>query len=446
MWKTVRKLFASVLSVCMIIAAVPVQALAYDGESNEAVAIEESTTATVSLLNYDGSETLTVLEVAVGTELTQADLTAEIDPLLAIRGGYKFVGWSLASGEVGSSYVATPSFTITDTTILYAVHRPLTANDVDANIGSELLTSIETFDDSAVAFGFSADTLSEATIRSDDFYSSINSYLNGLLADTPTTASAMTTSSSPTISAQRFAHAYADATWSTGQRSDLSFPKEVVYMFTSHYIDVAEPLSGTTIGHDQSLYQMYITDLDRRTYETYYQNSSHIEWYRSMFDFVSVLADVPETASGIADDLIDDSTDLDDIYDALSSLRDTYEGASDAINNAVNSAYLEISTMTYVNESELFEQIDALTQEVYDDLSVDYAEMTQSAAESIVAAALVLTGSAVTLSSIMGMAGFYVEFILTLMDSAYFVNMRAYIQTRVGERMMYALGMSDGRN
>ena len=41
---------------------------------------------------------------------------------------------------------------------------------------------------------------------------------------------------------------------------------------------------------------------------------------------------------------------------------------------------------------------------------------------------------------------FYNEIAVTLFDQIYFVQMRMYFQTRVGERMMFAWGMSDGRN
>lgn len=217
-------------------------------------------------------------------------------------------------------------------------------------------------------------------------------------------------------------------------------------MFTSHYIDVAEPLSGTTIGHNQSLYQLYITDLDRRTYETYYQNSSHVTWYNAMFDFVSALADVPDAIDGISESLSYKTTKLATLTYNLNSLFSDFETIPTAVNDLISDSYQQINEMTYTNEADLYSQLNALTNEVAENLSLDYADIAESAANSIIGIALVMTGSTLTLGSVMGMSGFYINLFFTLMDRAYYVNMRAYIQTRVGERMMYALGMSDGRN
>lgn len=49
-------------------------------------------------------------------------------------------------GEVSAGYIPTASFTASEDTAIYAVHRPLTANDVDVSVGLELLASLEEFD------------------------------------------------------------------------------------------------------------------------------------------------------------------------------------------------------------------------------------------------------------------------------------------------------------
>lgn len=444
MRKSAQKLISTVLTICLLITIFPARAFASEVEQEVPAPAAESSTPIITLKNYDGSATLTTIETTAGTVFTQAALSAEVDLLDAVRGGYKFVGWSTTAGEVTSSYVPTESFTVNESMTLYAVHRPLVASDVNATIGSTYLTNLCSFDEAVSEYGFSAEELSEATVRDDGYYDSIDAYLDGILAETPVAVAASTTA--PSIDAQRFSHAYSDAVWSMNQRSDLSFPKEVVYMFTSHYIDVAEPLSGTTIGHDQSLYQLYITDLDRRTYETYYQNSSHVTWYNAMFDFVSALADVPDAIDGISESLSYKTTKLATLTYNLNSLFSDFETIPTAVNDLISDSYQQINEMTYTNEADLYSLLNALTDEVAENLSVDYADIAESAANSIIGIALVMTGSTLTLGSVMGMSGFYIDLFFTLMDSAYYVNMRAYIQTRVGERMMYALGMSDGRN
>ncbi|MBQ8834006.1 MAG: InlB B-repeat-containing protein [Oscillospiraceae bacterium] len=448
MWKSVQRIISTVLTVCLLITICPARAFASEVEQEVPAPAAESSTPIITLKNYDGSATLTTIETTAGTVFTQAALSAEVDLLDAVRGGYKFVGWSTTVGEVTSSYVPTESFTVNESMTLYAVHRPLVASDVNADIGSDFLTSIETFDTVVGDFGFSADTLASASVRSSDFYSYIDEYVDTTLADETTVALSIAAadSSSPTISAQRFEHAFQDAVWSKNQRADVHFAKEVVYMFTSHYIDVAEPLSGTTINHDQTLYQLYITDLDRRTYETFYQNGSHLDLYESMFSFVSALCDVPGFVENASLALNSRKDKLTRVKGALDAVIDGVGIAEDTLLAEINDAYLDISLMTYVDKADLHTQLDDLVESVYNNLSVDYTDMTISAATSIVTAALLLTGSTLTLSSVFGLVGFYSDFFATLFDRAYYVTMRAYIQTRVGERMMYALGMSDGRN
>lgn len=447
MLKLAQKMIAAILSICMLIAICPIHAFATDLEQAEPAPASENTAPIITLYNYDGTVVLATIESTVGAVLTQDDLIAEIELMDAIRGGYKFVGWSTTAGEVDANYVPVASFTVEGSMSLYAVHRLLVASDVNGTVGSEFLTSIETFDALASEFGFSADELANETARSDEFYAYIDDFVDAVLAEetTETYAIAEASNTSSTISALRFEHALADAVWSKNQRSELPLAKEVVYMFTSHYVDVAEPLSGTVVDHDDSMFQQYITDLDRRTYETYYLNSSHLDLYNSMLKFVSALCDVPGVVSNAFYAVDSRNSKLSRLKSLIDAIGDGTEVWKDTVRQEINDAYLEISLMED-DIDDLHTQLDELAGSIYNNLSANYSDVSEKAGDYIVSAALLLTGSTVTLAAVFDIVGFYANFFETLMDRAYYVAMRAYIQTRIGERMMYAWGMSDGRN
>ena len=125
MWKSVQRIISTVLTVCLLITICPARAFASEVEQEVPAPAAESSTPIITLKNYDGSATLTTIETTAGTVFTQAALSAEVDLLDAVRGGYKFVGWSTTVGEVTSSYVPTESFTVNESMTLYAVHPTL---------------------------------------------------------------------------------------------------------------------------------------------------------------------------------------------------------------------------------------------------------------------------------------------------------------------------------
>lgn len=441
--RTISRIMSLAMALVLLYTAypVPVSALGYE-------------TATLTLLNHDGSETLYTDAVDAESVFTQAELSGLIEAEEAIRPGYAFVGWSADMGEVSASYVPAASFTISEDTVLYAVHRPLTAKDIDMSAGSELLASLEEFDSALSEVGFSVNSLPDQPARDDEFYAWLEEYTDSLqdalsekgAAQAPARAAAPRASS--TVGTQRLEHAYNDAVWSVARRSDLNFATEFVYMYTSHYIDVAEPFGGTNINHDEQYFQLYITDLDRRTYATFYQSGSYLDLYTSMLSFISALHDTPGAFNGVSSALLKNGhsiTDLVSVANAITTGAGDWQFTNNLTKTIINDAYLEICTMEYASKEELFAQMDALTQRVSErlgDIEID----TLTVAQCIVGVTSCLVTGGGVIAAVTPFMGFYSQFFKSLMDRVYFVIMRNYIQTRVGERMMYAWGMSNGRN
>lgn len=451
--RMIRRIISFVLCICLVCTTAQVYVFAVEPGENlteEISLVEESGDVSLSLLSYDGTEIFTTVTLSPGSTLSQADIDQYVDRETTLRGAYKFIAWSTTMGDVNDSYTPTTSFTINNDTILYAVYRPVKSSDINTSVAVEMVDTMEAFSDAASATGLTIDDAINAPIRSEDFYDLLAEYYNQHISEyVPDEAAVMltstATSSADTLDAQRILHAFEDAAWSTSNRSDLIFAKEVVYMYTSHYIDVAEPFAGTFVAHDSTTYQLYITDLDRRTYETYYSGGSAVETYSSILSLVAVLADVPGLLTTGTSVIAENATKLEIVNGALTTAWDGY-GTSSALATLTGNAYEQICSMEYSTDEELFALIDALVEDVKADISTNYGTAYVDSAMGIVLSALAFATGGGTIAILLPYVTFYNNFAKSIFDSAYYAAMRMYIQTRISERMMFALGMSDGRN
>lgn len=452
--KIVQKALSFALTFCMMCTCLPHQAFAVDVKENGGQAITQSegnTGLTVTLKSYDGSETLGSLTVASGAVITQDDCEEIVSKEATLRGAYTFVGWSTTMGDVTKNYTAPLSFAITTDTVLYAVYRPITSSEVNVSIATDLVDALESFDGASATLGLTIDDATSVVQRDSEFYDFLSEYIDNhisevVAADDATSAiSAYTAASAASLNAQRIAHAYEDAAWSTAKRSDLNFAQEFVYMYTSHYIDVAEPFSGTYVNHDSTMYQLYITDLDRRTYATYYKNGRAVDVYSSMITLTAALVDIPGLLQTGTSTIAQSASRIDRMNGAITAIWDGY-GDTNAISTLANDVYDQVCTLSYTDKEDLFAQMDQLVADVKEDISVNYGELYLDAAMGIVLSTLAFATGGGAISILLPYVSFYNDFSKSLFDQAYFVVMRTYIHTRVAERMMYALGMSDGRN
>lgn len=430
----------------------PAQAVAAELAENET----DTTEYTVNLKNYDGSVTFDSFSVASGDTFTQADLSEMVSKKITLRPAYTFVGWSETLGDVTADYIPTVSFTIIDDTDLYAVYRPVQASDVDVTTASQLMSALDEFEEASAELGLSITDALDAPERDQEFYDYLQEYIEDRFTDeagesVQAVNSELLSNSDESLNAQRITHAFEDATWSVGQRSDLNFSQEFVYMYTSHYIDVAEPFSGTFVGHDQTTFQNYITDLDRRTYDTYYSRGRALEVYDSMIGLVSAVADTKDRI-GSYSALITKSSDsitelVNNIYTAFNDDPiDDVEAVMANVRTIAQDTYQEISELTYSNKADLFEKMDELIADVQDRVFIDMEHINELAVDGIISSVLAFAVGGGTIAILAPYISFYNEIAVTLFDQIYFVQMRMYFQTRVGERMMFAWGMSDGRN
>ncbi len=449
----IRRFISFLICICLICTTTPGYAFAVESGNNSAEdisTIEENETVSLSLLNHDGTEIFATVVISPGSILSQSDIDQYVDRQTSLREAYKFIAWSLTMGDVADNYTPTASFTIDSDTILYAVYRPVKSSDIDTSVAIEMVDTMEAFSEAASVTGLTIDDAFSAPVRSEEFYDLLTEYYDQHISEyVPAETMAMqvstVTSSADTLDAQRILHAFEDATWSTSTRSDLTFAKEVVYMYTSHYIDVAEPFGGTFVAHDSTTYQLYITDLDRRTYETYYSGGSAVETYSSILSLVAVLADAPGLLTTGTSVIAGNATKLEIVNGALTLAWDGY-GTTSALETLTENAYEQICDMEYTTDEELFALIDALVEDIKTDISTNYGTAYVDSAMGIVLSALAFATGGGTIAILMPYVTFYNNFAKSIFDSAYYAAMRMYIQTRIGERMMFALGMSDGRN
>lgn len=457
-WLFSKKIASLFLVLCISLEFLPQHVLAADTEKTDetkrpmVVNVEKGEEALVSLMNFDGTEVFGKLTVEIGTVVTQEDLTEVVDWETSLRGAYTFVAWSLAMGDVTSSYVPTPSFTINEDTTLYAVYRPIEAGDIDVTMATDLINALETYSGHIEKLGLTLEDVAKAPQHDSSFYNLLLEYLEEHVPDafSDTYGEAVATSdvqTAETLQTQRIAHAFEDAEWSLSRRPDLNYAQEVIFMYTSHYIDVQEPSSVTTIGHDSTLNQLYITDLDRRTYLTFYSEGSAVDVYSSWIKFFSIWTDVPSIVVNCSAALNSSNSRLYRIkkaFEALGSIFwDEYYSTSKKISKNV---YLDIMSLQGKNREELFSQIDAILEQLISLLSIDYGVVNKDVAFGILYSALAAASGSGYIAILWPYIYFYTDLTKTFFDVIYYTKMRLYIQTRLAERMMYALGMSDGRN
>lgn len=247
--KAFRKVISLTLTMCLSVAFLPAQAIAAELAENET----DTTEYTVNLKNYDGSVAFDSFSVASGDTFTQADLSEMVSKEITLRPAYTFVGWSETLGDVTADYIPAVSFTIIDDTDLYAVYRPVQASDVDVTTASQLMSALDEFEEASAELGLSITDALDAPERDQEFYDYLQEYIEDRFTDeagesVQAVSNEVSSNSDESLNAQRIAHAFEDATWSVGQRSDLNFSQEFVYMYTSHYFVQMRMYFQTRVG------------------------------------------------------------------------------------------------------------------------------------------------------------------------------------------------------
>ncbi len=440
-WQKISALFLCIL----LAAAFPLQTLAIEQEltPDPIPLTEEVATYLVTLANFDGNETLASLSVAQEGTLTLAEIDAQVTAPL--RDGYIFMGWSTKPGDVLINATMKTSWVISADTTLYAVYRAVGSGDIDAGLMVETMDAIEAMDTAVSKYGISLKTVINLPQRDEQFYEYLDEYLQSRAPEVMAAGARSARAVNASLSGARMQHAFDDASWSVKQHPDLNFSKELLYSYTAHYIDKAEPFGGTQVDCDVNFLEKYITDMDRNVYANFYRTAGGIDIYKSCFDLVSLTYAVPNTiraatsASGPIVSVLDNLAAGMSDKDLGKSLRDDLVAL-----NANNLNY--IAGLSATSKEELFAKLDARNIETAGDIYINHGQNAEDLAKNTFYGVVAVVAGGGVFDVLATFAGLYNSIFVTLLDQANFVGMRSSIHARVPNRILYYYGMNDGRD
>ena len=331
----------------------------------------------------------------------------------------------------------------------------ISSDSIDTELLAELCNSINDLETTITSTGIKMTTYLSTKQRDEEFYEYLNEYLESRFPDEMAELRVLEENSdidnmislySASNDTDRKVHAVEDAKWSVSQRPDLNFAEEVLYQYTSHYIDVNQPFSGTFVDCDLVAYEKYITDLDRRTYAQFYKKGNGIKIYNNIMSLLTNVAQAPENVNSIIDLVNNDKRTIENtIVTVLSSL-DGAISIAKANGNLMNNYYNKFVSVDYNNKEELFSVFDNMIDDLEKELSKTVDDMTFDYAKgAFFIIAGIVTGSSVV-ATYAGLIGTTNEVLSSFISRVNFVAMRSYFQSRTSERFMYYEGWTDGRN
>lgn len=325
----------------------------------------------------------------------------------------------------------------------------ISSDSIDTELLAELCNSINDLETTITSTGIKMTTYLSTKQRDEEFYEYLNEYLESRFPDEMAELRVLEENSdidnmislySASNDTDRKVHAVEDAKWSISQRPDLNFAEEVLYQYTSHYIDVNQPFSGTFVDCGLVTYEKYITDSDRSAYAQFYKKGNGIKIYNNIMSLLTTAAQAPDvTKDWIARtkkehlSILNKISLLDGTYESIKSI---YENSSQLMNNSYN----KIVNAKYSSKEELFEIFDNLINEIEETLKPNYNKEALNYAKGVFfVIAGIVTGSSVVATAA-GLWGSTNDVLVTFINRVNFIAMRSQIQSRVGSRFMYYEG------
>ncbi len=325
----------------------------------------------------------------------------------------------------------------------------ISSDSIDTELLAELCNSINDLETTITSTGIKMTTYLSTKQRDEEFYEYLNEYLESRFPDEMAELRVLEENSdidnmislySASNDTDRKVHAVEDAKWSISQRPDLNFAEEVLYQYTSHYIDVNQPFSGTFVDCGLVTYEKYITDSDRSAYAQFYKKGNGIKIYNNIMSLLTTAAQAPDvTKDWIARtkkehlSILNKISLLDGTYESIKSI---YENSSQLMNNSYN----KIVNAKYSSKEELFEIFDNLINEIEETLKPNYDKEALNYAKGVFfVIAGIVTGSSVVATAA-GLWGSTNDVLVTFINRVNFIAMRSQIQSRVGSRFMYYEG------
>ncbi len=325
----------------------------------------------------------------------------------------------------------------------------ISSDSIDTELLAELCNSINDLETTITSTGIKMTTYLSTKQRDEEFYEYLNEYLESRFPDEMAELRVLEENSdidnmislySASNDTDRKVHAVEDAKWSISQRPDLNFAEEVLYQYTSHYIDVNQPFSGTFVDCGLVTYEKYITDSDRSAYAQFYKKGNGIKIYNNIMSLLTTAAQVPENVESITNLIHSEHRKVSDIFLTAQSTLENIKTFVESSGSLINNNYNNIAKMTYTDKEDLFNKLDKLIDDLEEDLQPDYANLALDYSKATIFIIVgVLTGSSMvaTYASLLGSTN---DVLVTFINRVNFIAMRSQIQSRVGSRFMYYEG------